>query len=114
MMTSARPMAISRSRVQTRISWRREFAGADRSEITFAVAWAPAITEDATGAGISGCGVAAKGFSFELSIFGCLIFIACSLRRAPDAFCRRATWTAEPLGFFASNKIQKTVRFVAH
>ena len=43
------------------------------------------IAEDETGAGDAGCGVAAKGFSFELSIFGCHIFIARPSQPAPDA-----------------------------
>src|SRR5260370_33274814 len=97
MRTSARPMAIRRARVHTRISWRRECSGAARSDITFAVARPAGITEDVTGAGFPGGRVVAKGFSFELSIFGCLLFIACSSRHAPDAFCafRRLAETSD-------------------
>src|SRR5260370_25847895 len=97
MMTSARPMAMSRSRVHTRISWRRECSGAVRSDSTFTVAWPAVITGEDTGAGFSGGGVFLKCFSFELSILGYLVFIACSSQRAPDAFvtCPRSVHGAE-------------------
>src|SRR5712664_764240 len=78
MMTSARPMAIKRSRVQTRISLRRECGDAGRSGGAIG---------DTAGAVVSGDAVVVTCFSSELSIFGCLVFIACPPRPAPDAIC---------------------------
>src|SRR6267143_303552 len=60
MMTSARPMAIRRSRVQTRISCRRECGDTGRSEVTMG---------DAAGAVASSDAVVVNCFSSELSIF---------------------------------------------
>src|SRR5258706_10530927 len=94
MMTRARPMAIKRSRVQTRISLRRECSGSgrsappvasERSVRKFDVVWPATATEGSAGAIVSGDFEAAGCFSSGLSIFGCLVFIAWPLRPAPDA-----------------------------
>src|ERR1700731_1855000 len=66
MMTSARPMAMRRSRVQTRISFRRECA------------------VEGAGAGVSGTEGARGWFWSVLCIFWCLLFIAWGLWAAPD------------------------------
>src|ERR1700722_295258 len=76
MMTSARPMAISKSRVQTRISLRRECGVADpEGEV---------LDADETGSGDSGIAEVGGSFSSGLSIFGCHVFIARGLGAAPD------------------------------
>src|SRR6266446_6000563 len=76
MMTSASPMAISRSRVQTRISLRRECAVGDpEGEVLLA---------GETGSGVSGIAEVGGSFSSALSIFGCQVFIARGLRAALD------------------------------
>src|SRR5713226_4799056 len=98
MMTSARPMAMSRSRVQTRNSLRREFAGIERSGGEVAAARPEVTMEDDAGSEVSGGVEVASGFSSELSIFGCLVFIACPSQPAPDgifasgAGSRRIAW----------------------
>src|SRR5215472_14689051 len=89
MITSARPMAMSRSRVHTRISLRRVFAGEDASGAG-AVAFAETGTEEITGPGLSGAGEAPRCFWSERSILGALVFIARASRRAPDAILRFA------------------------
>src|SRR5712664_4696636 len=100
MMTRARPMAIKRSRVQTRISLRRECSGSgrsappvasDRSVRKFAVVWPAFATEGSAGVMVSGEVEAAGCFSSGRSIFGCLVFIAWPLRRAPDAIYHQAS-----------------------
>src|SRR5690242_5604200 len=96
MITSARPIAIRRSRVQTRISLRRECAGAGRpaavasgrSLLTPGVNWLSVAREGDAGAGFSGDVEVAGCFSSGLSILGRLVFIAWPLRPAPDAICR--------------------------
>src|SRR5215472_667461 len=86
MMTSARPMAISRSRAQTRISLRSVFAGEAASGVG-AVEFAEAGTEEITGAGFSGGVEAPRCFRSERSILGALLFIAWASRPAPHAIC---------------------------
>src|ERR1700680_1023594 len=76
MMTSARPMAISRSRVQTRISLRKE-GEVLRTE-------GEAFTAGETGSGLSGIAEVGGSFSSALSIFGCHVFIARALQAALD------------------------------
>src|SRR5260370_29801688 len=94
-ISRARPMAIRRSRVQTRISLRKECSGTDRSGaavepggslLTLDVIWAAFTTEEDAGTGVSGAVEVAGCFSSILSIFRCLVFIAWPLRPAPDAF----------------------------
>src|SRR5713101_6087805 len=84
MMTSAKPMAINRSRVHTRISLRKECTEAgrsareksrDRSEVT-----------EVAKAGVSGEAGGASFFSFELSILACQVFIAWPSQHAPESF----------------------------
>src|SRR6266404_8757050 len=76
MMTSARPMAMSRSRVQTRISLRKECAVGDpEGEVLGA---------GETGSADSGIAEVGGNFSSGLSIFGCHVFIARGLRAALD------------------------------
>src|SRR6266566_5084789 len=96
-ITRARPMAIRRSRVQTRISLRKECSGTDRSGaavepggslLTLDVIWAAFTTEEDAGTGVSGAVEVGDCFSSGLSIFGCLVFIAWPSRPAPDANCR--------------------------
>src|SRR5713226_7719830 len=86
MITSARPMAISRSRVQTRISLRKEWNGADLSAaavesgcslLTVAVTWPAVTTGEDAGSRFSGELEVAGCFSSGLAIFWCLVFIAC-------------------------------------
>ena len=99
MMTSARPMAISRSRVHTRISLRRLFVGEAASEAGVAEALAEAGTEEITGPGFSGGVDALRCFWSERSILGALLFIAWASRRAPVAilpFAQQAPGAAEP------------------
>src|ERR1700694_2112555 len=107
MITKARPTAISRSRVQTRISFRKECSGADRSaaalesdrsRLTFAAARSAVTTEDDAGTWVSGEVEVAACFSSDLSIFGCLVFIARPSRRAPDAFYHRGPRSAKAAG----------------
>src|SRR5260370_29165178 len=75
MITRARPMAISRSRVQTRISLRKECSGADRSaaalesdcsRLTFTAARPAVTTEDDAGTLGSGNVEVAGCFSLGL------------------------------------------------
>src|SRR4029077_17591986 len=74
MMTSASPMAISRSRVQTRISLRKECAVGDpEGEVLLA---------GEAGSGASGIAEVGGSFSSALSIFGCQVFIARGLHAA--------------------------------
>src|SRR6202171_2307883 len=76
MMTSARPMAMSRSRVQTRISLRKECAVGDpEGEV---------LRAGEPGSGVSGIAEVGGSFSSALSIFGCHVFIARGLRAALD------------------------------
>src|SRR5207248_9268435 len=100
MITNARPIAIRRSRVQTRISLRRECAGAgrpvavdsERSLLTPAVNWLAVAREDDAGAGVSGDVEVAGCFSSCLSILRRLVFIAWPLRPRQMRFtasCRR-------------------------
>src|SRR5260370_2019315 len=75
MITRARPMAISRSRVQTRISLRNECHAEDASSV------APEVNAGAEAAGTVGL----KGFrSSVLCIFRCLVFITWASRTTPD------------------------------
>ena len=76
MMTSAKPMAMSKSRVQTRISLRRECAVGDPE--------GGGLIADETGSGDSGIAEVGGSFSSGLSIFGCHVFIARGLRAALD------------------------------
>src|SRR5258708_8434875 len=76
MMTSASPMAMSKSRVQTRISVLRECAvGGPGGEV---------LVEGQGGSGDSGIAEVGGCFSSALSIFGCHVFIARGLRAALD------------------------------
>src|SRR6266851_3433257 len=76
MMTSASPMAMSRSRVQTRISLRKECAAGDpEGEVLLA---------GEAGSGASGIAEVGGSFSSALSIFGCHVFIARGLSAALD------------------------------
>src|SRR5947207_9521682 len=95
MMTKARPIAIRKSLVQTRISLSRVCEGAgrpvavdsERSLLTPGVNWLAAREDDA-GAGVSGDVEVAGCFSSSLSILRRLVFIAWPLRPAPDAIYR--------------------------
>src|SRR5579859_739776 len=84
MMTSARPMAMSRSRVQTRISLRKECAVLEPEGEAF--------TGDETGSGLSGIAEVGGSFSSALSIFGCHVFIARALRAALDLIPGETAW----------------------
>src|ERR1700730_3221211 len=75
MMTKARPMAMSRSRVQTRISVRKECTEADGSEVALGVK---------VGADVSGTTMVGEFLSSVLCIFRCLVFISRASRAAPD------------------------------
>src|SRR6267378_4618228 len=117
MITSARPMAINRSRVQTRISLRRECSGADRSAaglesgcslLTVAVTWAVVATEEDAGSRVSGEVEVAGCFSSGLSIFRCLVFIAWPSRPAPDAIYCCAWGGRRPLGLLTFTEIHRT------
>src|SRR5260370_4851225 len=99
MMTSARPMAIKRSRVQTRISLRKECSGSERSTLTvtsgcvlrkLAVVWPATATEGNAEARVSGDVDVAGCFSFGVSIWATLVFIAWPSRGAPDAIWQRS------------------------
>src|SRR5258708_16650089 len=99
MMTRARPMAMSRSRVQTRISLRRLAAG----EAALAGGLAAADTEERRGSGFSGDVEAPRCFCGERSILGALLFIARASRRAPVAIlpdARKRLDAAKPCSFF--------------
>src|SRR5229473_7514341 len=81
MMTSASPMAISRSRVQTRISLRKECAVGDpECEVLLA---------GETGSGVSGIAEVEGSFSSALSIFWLpSIYSTGFMRRARFGFRR--------------------------
>src|SRR5216684_4285465 len=97
MMTSARPMAMSRSRVQTRISLRKECAVLDpEGEV---------LKAGDTGSGLSGIAEVGGSFSSALSIFGCQVFIARALRAALDLIAGGAAWGA-PAGFAVGSWIR--------
>src|SRR6266849_2845521 len=86
MMTSARPMAMSKSRVQTRISLRKECAVLDpEGEV---------LKAGETGSGLSGIAEVGGSFSSALSIFGCHVFIARALRAALELIAGGAAWGA--------------------
>src|SRR5258707_15636134 len=90
MMTSARPMAMSKSRVQTRISLRKECAVLDpEGEV---------LKAGETGSGLSGIAEVGGSFSSALSIFECQLFIARALRAALDLIAGGAALGA-PGGF---------------
>src|SRR5712664_4277305 len=104
MITRARPMAIKRSRVQTRISLRKECSGNERSTLTlvpdcplrkFAAVWPADATEGSAGARVSGDVEVGDCFSSGLSIFACLVFIAWPSRPAPDAIYRHGIGRAK-------------------
>src|SRR5690349_20318337 len=84
MMTRARPIAMSRSRVQTRISLRRLAACEAALGAGPADAFAAAEPAERRGAGFSGEVEAPRCFWSERSILGALLFIARASRRAPD------------------------------
>src|SRR5690242_7562147 len=88
MMTRARPMAISRSRVQMRISLRRLLAGEAFSDAREAPAFDETGTEDRGDSGFSGWVEAPRCFWSERSILGALVFIAWASQRAPHASWR--------------------------
>src|ERR1700675_3110040 len=75
MITSARPMAISRSRVQTRISLRNECTAEDASGI------APVVNAGAEASGTVGL---ERFCSSVLCICRCLVFITWASRATPD------------------------------
>src|SRR5438309_1790380 len=85
MMTSARPMAMSRSRVQMRISLRRLFAEEAVAGAEAAGALAEAGAEQRAGPGFSGEVAVPRCLWSERSILGTWLFIAWASRRAPDA-----------------------------
>jgi hypothetical protein len=80
MMTSAKPMAMSKSRVQTRISLRRECVVGDPK--------GGVLMAGEAGSGDSGIAEVGGSFSSGLSIFGCHVFIARGLRAALDLVSR--------------------------
>src|SRR5215470_17057364 len=104
MMTSARPIAMSRSRVQMRISLRRLLAGVTVSPAALAGVFVGA-AEDRGESRLSGWVEAPRCFWSERSILGALVFIAWALQRAPHAICvfaqqcARAPWSPLFLGF---------------
>src|SRR5438128_9598809 len=93
MITSARPMAIRRSRVHTRISLRKGCGGAglsaalasERSLLTLTAIGLTVTREDDAGAGVSGDVEVAGCFSSSLSILRRLVFIAWAFILAPDS-----------------------------
>src|SRR5207237_6397856 len=85
MMTRARPMAMSRSRVQTRSSLRRLFAGEPASGEAAAGEFAETGVLENEGSGFSGWVEAPRRFWSERSILGATLFIAWATRGAPDA-----------------------------
>src|SRR5207249_12309998 len=84
-MTTAKPMAMSRSRVQTRISLRRVFEGGAESAAGAAGEFTGPGTEERAGPGFSGEVESPRCFWSERSILGTWLFIAWASRRAPDA-----------------------------
>src|SRR5713226_53999 len=85
MMTKARPMAMSRSRVQTRISLRRLFAAETVLGAGPAGGFAETRGVERRASGFSGEVGAPRCFWSERSIFIAPLFIAWPSRRAPDA-----------------------------
>src|SRR5258708_34277209 len=86
MMTSGRAMAMSKSRVQTRISLRKECAVLDpEGEV---------LKAGETGSGLSGIAEVGGSFSSALSIFECQLFIARALQAALDLIAGGAAWGA--------------------
>src|SRR5215472_3125391 len=99
MMTSARPMAMSRSRVQTRISLRSVFAEDGGPPAEPAGTFAEPEGEDRRESGFSGEVEEPRCFWSERSILGTVLFIAWASRRAPVAisyFAQKATGHARP------------------
>src|SRR5215469_16723275 len=94
-MTSARPIAISRSRVQTRISFRREFVG-DATSQAGADEFPETGIEEITTPGFSGRVEAPRCFGSERSILCALLFIAWASRPAPLAFLHIRPSREEP------------------
>src|SRR5580658_5423813 len=91
MMTRARPMAMRRSRVQTRISWRRSWCEGVGGEDSGAAVCAGEGTEgkgDVVAAGESPAGEE-RMFSSGLSITYCLLFITRCTEIRPVASCKR-------------------------
>src|SRR6266568_3794459 len=99
MMTSASPMAMSRSRVHTRISLRSVFEEEGVLGAGRACEFAEAGTEQTAGPGFSGEVEAPRCFCSERSILGTLVFIARGSRHAPVAiwlFAYKALCSAKP------------------
>src|SRR5215469_1704530 len=99
MMTSARPMAMSRSRVQTRISLRSVLAEDVAPPATPADTFAEPGGEDSRESGFSGEVEEPRCFWSELSMVGTVLFIAWASRRAPVAislFAQKATGHRRP------------------
>src|SRR6266581_1372549 len=86
MMTSARPMAMSRSRVQTRISLRRECIDTTRPVMALATDGPEFTIEDDAGDGVSGDVEVARSFSFGRSILTlpCIYSMAVARRARCD------------------------------
>src|SRR5260370_32871457 len=108
MMTSARPMAMSRSRVQTRISLRRECIDTTRPVMALATEGPEFTIEDDAGAGVSGDVEIARSFSFGRSIFTlpCIYSMAVARR----ARCHLSPLSAEhggQSGFFHSIRLTR-------
>src|SRR5215831_2547875 len=98
MMTSARPIAISRSRVHTRISLRSVFAGEAASGAGLVDEFTVAGTEEITGPGFSGGVAAPRCFWSERSILFAWLFIAWGSPRAPHAIWFRCAKQAGGCG----------------
>src|SRR5215472_12510849 len=98
-MTSARPIAISRSRVQTRISLRREFAG-DATSQAGADEFPETGIEEITAPGFSGRVEAPRCFGSERSIFLCFAIysmgVAARATRVFAFYAKRAQAVRNP------------------
>src|SRR5216684_1976920 len=108
MMTSARPMAMSRSRVQTRISLRRECIDTTRPVMALATEGPEFTIEDDAGAGVSGDVEVARSFSFGRSILTLPCIYSMAVERC--ARCHLSPLSAEhggQSGILPLNQIHK-------
>src|ERR1700682_2266761 len=101
MITSARPIAIKRSRVHARISLRKEWEELRRSAPVYAA-----------GTEVSGTGVVVSCLSSVLSILRCLTFITRPSRLAPDSLSLARDWPHHglPISFLTECVVQRSQR----
>src|SRR5216684_1539812 len=112
MMTSASPMAMSRSRVQTRISLRRECIDATRPVMALATDGPEFTMGDDAGVRVSGDVEVARSFSFGRSILTlpCIYSMAVARRARCDLRGLSAEQEANPDSFTQSDSQEAVAR----